>query len=194
MDEDLKHQSLKDWVHTFGDELFSWALHKTSDREVAEDLVQETFLSAFKSFDSFRGQSNAKTWLFKILNNKIIDHYRKSSKQLFSNFESILNNQSKSGTDALFDRIGNWTPNGLEDQWNDEGHLLDDPEFNVVMEKCMDDLPGSWKTAVLWKYHLDKEAHEICQELEITSSNYWQILHRAKLMLKKCLELKWFVA
>lgn len=194
MEDYLKHQSVKDWVHSFGDELFSWALHKTSDREVAEDLVQETFFSAFRSFDSFKGQSIAKTWLFKILNNKIIDHYRKSSQQLFINFEDFVGNQAKSDIIGLFDHLGNWTPNGLEHEWSNEGHLLDDPEFNEVMEKCMDDLPETWKTVVLWKYHLDKKAREICQELDITPSNYWQILHRAKLLLKKCLELKWFTA
>jgi RNA polymerase sigma-70 factor (ECF subfamily) len=38
---------------------------------------------------------------------------------------------------------------------------------------------------------LKKKTEAICQELEITASNYWQIVHRSKLLLKKCLELKW---
>jgi RNA polymerase sigma-70 factor (ECF subfamily) len=92
----------------------------------------------------------------------------------------------------MFDQNNNWKPSGLEPAWEDERHLLDNPEFNRVMDICMEDLPSSWKTAVLWKYRLEKEAKEICQELEITPSNYWQILHRAKLLLKECLELKWF--
>ena len=55
----------------------------------------------------------------------------------------------------------------------------------------MEDLPQKWKFAVTSKYLTDKKADEICQELEITVSNYWQIVHRAKLLLKKCLEMKW---
>ena len=77
------------WVNDFSDDLFSWALHKTSDRMIAEDLVQETFFLAFRSFDSFKGESNPKTWLFKILHNKIIDYYRKNAKELQSNSEDI---------------------------------------------------------------------------------------------------------
>ncbi len=187
--EKSTQETLTSWVNDFSDDLFSWALHKTSDRMIAEDLVQETFFLAFRSYDSFKGESNPKTWLFKILHHKIIDHYRKNARQLQPAFEDAKANKA---TDELFDPHNNWTANGLEDQWDDEKHLLDDPAFNEVMSICMDDLPEQWKHAVLWKYQLEKESSEICQELEITPSNYWQIIHRSKLLLKKCLELKWF--
>ncbi len=180
------------WVDTYGDELFSWALYKTSDKPVAEDLVQETFLAAFLAYKSFKGGSSAKTWLFRILNNKIVDHYRKSSKNLFSNLGEMLSGQAMQVTDTLFNDLDNWSSNGLEDQWDDEKHLLDDPEFNTVMDKCVGDLPDNWRTAVLWKFHLNKKSDEICQELQISPSNYWQVIHRAKLLLKKCLEINWF--
>jgi len=51
------------WVKTYGDYLYSLALIKVSNRETAEDLVQDTFLSAFKARDSFRKNSSEKTWL-----------------------------------------------------------------------------------------------------------------------------------
>lgn len=189
-----KEQTIANWVKEYSDDLFSWALHKTSKREVAEDLVQETYLSAVKSFNSFKNNSSPKTWLLKILNNKIIDYYRKSSKHIFSNLETTESNKAIKGIDSFFDHHGNWTINGLESKWEDETHLLDNPEFNQIMGICMDDLPKNWKTAVQWKYQLDRNPKEICQELNITPSNYWQIVHRAKLMLKKCLEIKWFVS
>jgi RNA polymerase sigma-70 factor (ECF subfamily) len=56
------------------------------------------------------------------------------------------------------------------------------------MEECMNDLPEMEISRNI-KYLSEKK--EICQELEITTSNYWQIVHRSKLLLKKCLELKW---
>jgi len=186
----LKQKTLEEWVHSFGNEMYTWAYHKTNDQIVAEDLVQETFLAAFKAFDTFKGKSNPKTWVFSILNNKIMDHFRKSAKQIFT--KDLQENEGYLKTESMFDRYNNWEPSGLESAWEDEGHLLDDPEFIRVMDICMDDLPSAWKTAVQWKYRLEKEAKEICQELEITPSNYWQILHRAKLLLKECLELKWF--
>lgn len=97
-------------------------------------------------------------------------------------------------TDTLFNSYDNWKANGLEEAWSHEAHLLDDPAFNDVMDVCMGDLPPKWRLTVLSKYIFDKETLEICQELEISKTNYWQVLHRAKLLLKKCLEINWFGA
>jgi RNA polymerase sigma-70 factor (TIGR02943 family) len=178
------------WVHIYGDELFTWAYHKVSDRAIAEDLVQDTFLSAYRAFTSFEGRSEPKTWLFKILNNKVIDHYRKSAKS-FLHLDIYLERGSYHITESLFDENENWKSNGLEPAWDDEQNLMDVPEFNQVMEICLNDLPLNWKLVVSAKYLLEKDPKEICQELQISASNYWQILHRAKLLLKKCIENKW---
>ena len=182
--------TLEKWVKQFSDELFSWALYKTSSKETAEDLVQETFLAAFNKIDTFQGKSQPKTWLFSILNNKVIDYYRLSAKTTKQTF-SISENSGYELTDGLFNETENWKNNDINPIWNQDEELLDNPEFNNVMQGCMEDLPQKWKFAVTSKYLTDKNADEICQELEITVSNYWQIVHRAKLLLKKCLETKW---
>ena len=72
--------TIENWVNQYSDALFSWAYYKTSSKETAEDLVQDTFLAAYHKIDSFKGNSQPKTWLFSILNNKIIDYYRLSAK------------------------------------------------------------------------------------------------------------------
>lgn len=180
---------IKDWVHAHGDYLYGWAYHKTGSKETAEDLVQDVFLAAVKNLDGFKQESSPKTWLLRILNNKIIDHYRKSAKKTLA-----LEDQVHQFTDSLFNSHGNWKANGLEEAWSHETNLLDDPAFNDVMNVCMDDLPPRWRLAVISKYIFDKETLEICQELEISKTNYWQVLHRAKLLLKKCLEINWFGA
>lgn len=181
---------LENWVNQFSDELFSWALYKTSSKETAEDLVQETFLAAFHKIETFQGKSQPKTWLFSILNNKVIDYYRLSAKTTKQTF-SISENSGYELSDGLFNETENWKDNDINPIWDQEEELLDNPEFNNVMQGCMEDLPQKWKFAVTSKYLTDKNADEICQELEITTSNYWQIVHRAKLLLKKCLEMKW---
>jgi RNA polymerase sigma-70 factor (ECF subfamily) len=185
-----ENEIIEDWINQYGDGLYSWAFHKTSSKEVAEDLVQDTFLSAFNSIDSFENRSNPKTWLFSILNNKIIDYYRKAARK----FTSIETDSEKEGyqiTESLFDNNQNWSPSGYEDVWDKEKHLLDDPEFIKIFDGCLKDLPAKWNLAVLAKYRLGKEAVEICQELNITPSNYWQIIRRSKLLLKKCIEKQW---
>ncbi|KKK73668.1 hypothetical protein LCGC14_2891540, partial [marine sediment metagenome] len=68
---------LENWVEEYTGGLYSWALHKTSDAELAKDMVQDTFMAAAEKINNFRGDSTPKTFLFSILNHKIIDHYRK---------------------------------------------------------------------------------------------------------------------
>lgn len=184
-------QNVELWVRDYSDSLYSWALHKTSSQVIAEDLVQDTFLSAFQHMDKFKGNSSPKTWLFSILNNKIIDHYRKSSKKeiLASTEESKMQFDA---TESFFTEDGSWNQSHVSTGWGNDGSLLDDEDFNRIMEICMDDLPGNWRQAVSFKYLFEKDAKEICQELNITLSNYWQVIHRAKLLLKKCLEINYF--
>jgi len=173
------------WVQLYSDSLYSWALHKTSNKETAEDLVQETFLVAVKSFDRFKGDSNPKTWLFAILNNKINDYYRKNYRTPIVNDEAIF--------DRLFDDTGHWRPEQIPLQWPEQNeNILHDNEFQHELHNCLKKLPSNWFSAIQLKYIDEKKGSEICQELGITDTNFWQILHRAKLQLRKCLEINWF--
>ena len=70
--------TIKGYVELYSDSLYTWAFNKTSDKETAEDLVQETFLAAVQGFAKFESKREPKTWLISILRNKIADHYRKS--------------------------------------------------------------------------------------------------------------------
>lgn len=70
------------WVDDFGDELYRFALSRIKEIVVAEDVVQETFLSAWKSKASYNGTSSERNWLFAICTNKIIDQYRKTQKSI----------------------------------------------------------------------------------------------------------------
>jgi len=70
-----------DWVEAHGDYLFNFAIGQARDASVAEDLVQETFLAAFKSRDRFTGKSSQRTWLVGILRHKIYDHLRHTCRE-----------------------------------------------------------------------------------------------------------------
>ena len=74
------------------DALFNFAYHLTYNEEDANDLVQETYLKAYRFIDSYVTGTNAKAWLFKILKNAFINEYRKKSKQpLKVDYEDIVN-------------------------------------------------------------------------------------------------------
>lgn len=173
------------WVSDYSDELYSWAYYKTSSKETAEDLVQDTFMAAFAKIDSFEGKSKAKTWLFSILNNKIIDFYRKNAR--ISTTSLYQENIALDSNDELFKPTGQWQESAAVH----EEHWLDNPEFNAVLASCLEKLPTNWQFAIQSKYLSTKDSKDICEELDITLSNYWQIVHRAKLSLRKCIDSQW---
>lgn len=188
------NQIIKSWVEDYTDTLYSWAFYKVSDKQTAEDLVQETFMAACKYYKNFKGKSKPKTWLFSILNNKIIDHYRKKSRAPIIN-ESHLHHGDGSIIEETFDGLGYWKEEKKPAEWElnaEEANLLDDGEFNDVLQHCMAKLPPQWAMALQLKYLQEKDGKDIGQELGISTSNYWQIIHRAKLSLRECLENFWF--
>jgi RNA polymerase sigma-70 factor (TIGR02943 family) len=186
-----KNNLITQWVNLYTADMLRWAKAKITENETSKDLVQETFLAAFASVENFNHQSNAKTWLFAILNNKIADYYRKAAREaVFS--ESIDDRKALPSSDKIFDETGNWKKYSTSDLWNDDSNLLDNRAFQKILEQCMEKLPKNWRVCVTSKYLLQKKTSEICQELQITATNYWQVLHRAKLLLKGCIEHNWY--
>ena len=181
------------WVELYSDKMFTWAFYKTNHKEVAEDLVQDTFMVAYESLYKFEGKSDPQTWLFSILKNKIAAHYRKIYQNPTIN-ESESNISGKDSLNIFFDEIGNWRKDQEPKDWKaDEVELLDDEAFINILQLCFGKLPSKWEAAIKLKFLEEKKGEEICQELDITTTNFWQILHRAKLNLRKCLELNWFI-
>lgn len=178
---------LIEWFEVYSDDLYGWAYYKTSSKEVAEDLVQDTFLSAAMAKNGFNNRSSPKTWLFAILNNKIVDHYRgKAKKQKM--VEEIKEKEMSENLESFFALDGSWS--GMQSEsgdWHRDGQLWDNPDFAQTMNSCMGDLPDNWRMAISFKYLFNRKSKEICQELGVTQSNYWQIIHRAKLFLRECL-------
>jgi len=173
------------WVEDYTTDLYKWALHKVSSKELAQDLVQETFLSAAEKTATFKGKSSPKTWLFSILNHKIIDYYRRKVYQTVSFEDQTFSN--------FFNHNGSWQEQRKPSDWHieDESNLLDNPEFQQVLKNCLDALPQKWSTSIKLKYLMEKNGEEICQELGLTPSNFWQIVHRAKVQLRDCVEKNW---
>ena len=185
--------TVKRWVEMYSDKMYSWTFYKTNSKEIAEDLVQDTFLAAFESISKFEGKSDPKTWLFAILNNKIAEHFRKIYRNPILSENQANPNEGESFFDTLFDSNGEWQKEERPKEWqNTEAHLLDDVAFVKVLEACMDKLPANWNAVIQLKYLEEKKGDLICQELGIAPTNFWQILHRSKLQLRKCLENHWF--
>lgn len=181
------------WVENYADQLFRFAMSRVNNKEKAEDLVQDTFVSGLNNLSGFKGKSSELTWLYTILRNKIIDYYRSSEKKYASKFYKL---DDVTGTDHFF-----YTEGKSEGGWV-EGHgptrfyeATDQPlerdEFMRILKICMDLLPFKWSEVFRMKTIEELESKEICKELNITSSNLWVIIHRAKLQMRECMENKW---
>ncbi|MEZ5197761.1 MAG: sigma-70 family RNA polymerase sigma factor [Bacteroidales bacterium] len=180
--------NITDLFNENADYLFSFAITRVNDSHVAEDLVQETSLSAIKSADTFQGKSKASTWSTAILKNKIIDHYRKKVRELHK--ESIDELQI---TESYFSADGKWRKNQMPKDWDiNYKDSIDQQEFYDIFQKCLGRLKEIQRMAFVMKHMEDLDTDDICKELNITASNYWVIMHRAKLQLRKCMETNWF--
>ncbi len=183
------------WVKNYSDELFRFAYFRTNNNELSQDLVQETFLSALKNLKNFRQESNEKTWLYQILKNKIIDHHRRNKKSEAStnetgetiNSESFLSRFFRN--DGLF--IGHWKSENAPKEWSAsaDADLLNEEFMNLLLE-CLSYLPEKQAEVFRLKNMEECTTIEICKELQVSSSNLWVLIHRAKLQLRECLEKK----
>lgn len=184
------------WIERYADLLFNYTIARINKQEIAEDLVQETFLSALKAKDSFLGNASEKTWLISILKRKIIDHYRKKSTQ---NELNIFDKDSKDDfMNHFFEREGSdghWIDKSSPTEWKkDLQNGVEREEFNAALKNCLAKLPEKTSAVFVLKNMEDLDSEEICKELQITPSNYWVLMHRAKLQLRECMEKNWFNA
>ena len=176
------------WVATYGDYLFSLALIKANNREAAEDIVQDTFLSAFKARDSFRKDSSEKTWLTAILKNKTIDYYRK--KDVLNNLTSYLADTEPGFNENFFNKEnGHWLDKAAPAAWKELADTkVNRTELNKIIQYCIQKMPSKLIPVFVAKYLEEEEAETICKVYNLTSSNYWVIIHRAKVLIRSCLE------
>ena len=79
MNNNLQTFNPDKWVENYADALYAYTIVRVNDMQQAEDIVQNTFLSAWKARDTYKGHASEKNWLYAILKNKIVDHFRKQS-------------------------------------------------------------------------------------------------------------------
>ncbi|MDA3822514.1 MAG: sigma-70 family RNA polymerase sigma factor [Bacteroidales bacterium] len=181
------------WLDKYADYLFNFAVSRLSDAEKAADLVQDTFLSALKAKDSFKGISTEKTWLTSILKRKIIDVYRKKStskESLMQDFDENVNDDSFYRSQEPFK--GHWKEGEGPHSYSllPEGEF-ENKELREIIEKCISFLPENLAAVFILKMIDEATSEEICKELDITPSNVWVMMHRARLKLRNCIENNW---
>jgi len=185
-----------EWFERYGDYLFAYAWRRLREQSAAEDLVQETFLAALSTGKSFAGKSSEKTWLTGILKHKIYDYFAKNSRHS----ELTPEETDLSGYNHLFERDdewdGHWNAKYEPADWDNTSPLrnVEDAEFQKIFSNCLTGLPERIANAFVMREVDGLTSAEICAVLTISVNNYWTMMHRARLHLRQCLEVNWFVA
>jgi len=184
MEENLLAFKPDKWVGNYADALYAYTITRVKDVQQAEDIVQNTFLSAWKARDTYKGQASEKNWLYAICKNKIIDHFRKHAADMV--------NLSSKEEDMYFDQGNHWTGDAAPKAWSVHFQQpVESKEFYAILDQCKQKLKDIQQAVFVMKYMEDTDSEEICKVLGITTSNYWVLIHRAKLHLRKCLEKNW---
>ena len=180
------------WVELHGDYLFRYAMTRLRDPSQAEDAVQETFLAALKGGKSFAGRSAERSWLIGILKNKICDYYRSASRETpFTDLEFYLDEEcGRFVAEGVFK--GAWIHALGPREWPNPGASLDNEEFWQTYRDCSGKLPKKVAAVFNLRELDDLDSKNICRMLNISESNLWVMLHRARMALRRCLEINWF--
>lgn len=159
------------------DQLYGGALRMTRNPQDAEDLVQETYLKAYKSFDSYKPGTNLKAWLYRIMTNTYINSYRKKQRQ-----------PQQSTTDEITDyqlyTTSSHDSTGLESAEVEALKNLPDGEIADAMNKLSDD----YRMVV---YYADIEGlpyKEIAEIMDIPLGTVMSRLHRGRKQLRGLLK------
>lgn len=174
------------WVSLHADYLYNYTITRVNNHDLAKDLVQETFVAGLKAKDNFQGKASERTWLIAILKRKIIDYYRKINSAK-GKAEVKMNFYSDG------EHEGEWIEERAPAHWEfGADKSIENEELKIVLQNCIENLPEKYSLVFKLKTIQEFDTEEICKELEITSSNLWVIIHRARTQLRKCMEVNWF--
>jgi RNA polymerase sigma-70 factor (ECF subfamily) len=176
------------WLEKYGDYLYRFAVARVRRSDVAEDLVQETLLAAWRGRDGFDGTASERTWLTAILKRKVIDWLRRQVRERLVT-DPVDPDQFEA---ELFTRRGEWKRSpGLWDR-GQPTEALDREEFWSVLYACLRKLPVRLHDVFALRYLDETASEELCRDLGLTESNLWVTLHRARLRMWWCLSRNWF--
>lgn len=148
-------------VEKYKDMVFTLAIKVTRNREEAEEVSQDSFIKAFKSLKSFKGDSKFSTWLYKITYNNCMDRVKKNARKYNTDtIDEVVINKIKTTEDTM--------------------QMIERKERAVLMNECMDELPED-ERSVLWLfYYKELSLKEIIEVTSLSEGNLKVKLHRAR--------------
>ena len=175
-----------EWVDAYSDFLYRYAFSRLRDANAAEESLQETFLAGIRYQTQFRGSGSQRAWLLGILKRKIIDYVRSRTR-----LKQVAEDEDESQLEnRLFDESGFWRE-GARSWANESMRHVENAELMQVVRRCLTHVPDTQADVFVLSVMEGMSTEEICMELDITKSNLWVRLHRARLFLANCVGSHW---
>ncbi len=174
--------------------LIRLAMAHVSDRSIAEEVVQETWIGVLEGLDRFEGRSSLKTWIFRILTNKAKTRGVRESRHVsFSPLGGVDDGSDEPTVDqARFQSTGYWVDHWAvpPSKWDEETpeKLLLSKESGMYIEKAIDALPPSQKQVLVMRDVEGLSSEEACNILGLSETNQRVLLHRARSRVRRALE------
>ena len=153
--------------------IYRLALHLMENETDAEDVMQETFMSAFKAIDSFEGRSGLGTWLYRIAYNAAMARLRKPNPYTVPVDEATVDIKQQVVPEQLFD----WCCIPEED--------FESSEVRAELDRAIHDLPESLKTVFVLRELEGLSTSETAETLDMSQSAVKVRLHRSRLWLRE---------
>lgn len=173
--------------------LIRMAMGYVADREVAEEVVQDTWMAVIEGLDRFEGRSTLRTWIFGIMIHKAKDRgVREKRHMTFSSFGSIDDDGEETIDPSRFHQSGEWAghwafpPQPWDDQTPEK--LLASQQAVNAMNKAIEALPRTLKDVLILRDVEGVDAKEVCDILKITETNLYVRLHRARERVRQAVE------
>jgi RNA polymerase sigma-70 factor (ECF subfamily) len=173
--------------------LIRMAMGYVADREVAEEVVQDTWMAVIKGLDRFEGRSSLRTWIFGIMIHKAKDRgVREKRHTTFSSFESFDDENEEAIDPSRFHQSGEWAghwafpPQPWDEQTPEK--LLASQQAVQAMNRAIEALPATLRDVLILRDVEGVEAKEVCDILKITETNLYVRLHRARERVRQAVE------
>lgn len=174
----------QDWAASFEeqampllDQLYGGAMRMTRNPQDAEDLIQETYLKAYKNFDSFKQGTNLKAWLYRIMTNTYINSYRKAQRR-----------PTQSSADELTD-FQLYTTSGHDSTGLEAAEVAALKAMpDTTISEAMNDLPEDYRMVVYYSDVVGLAYKEVAEVMDIPLGTVMSRLHRGRKLLRKALK------
>ncbi len=168
--ENNRHRQFEKEMMPYMDMLYSYAYYLSGDREQANDILQDTYLKAFRFYDKFERGTNAKAWLYRIMKNTYINEYRRTHR-----LPEIVEYDEHLSSSKMT-RAGN-PPSG------DLRAMLETQTFDDDIAGAIAALPDKFKSVIVLRDIEELPYEEIAETLEIPIGTVRSRLHRARAIM-----------